>query len=138
MNTKKKEDSVWNLPSLRTELFQKHPNQLIIQFGTVGLVPHRQIQPSFFMENTFTMGKGFKANLAVVTAHTAFAHAPKAHIGGGKMHNNIVNATAPVGNTVGDFFDMGFVLGEQIQCQGFGFVLQQGEQFFPLGIGEDG
>ena len=62
------------------------------------------------------MGKGFKANFAVVTTHSAFPNATKAHVGGGKVHHNVVNASAPVGNAVGDFFDVLFVLGEQIQC----------------------
>ena len=44
------------------------------------------------------MGKGFKASDAMIRAHAAVPHAPKAHSGSGQMHDGIIDAASPKGN----------------------------------------
>ena len=43
------------------------------------------------------MAEGFKARLAVITAHTAVAHSAKGHMTGSKMQNSIVDTAASEG-----------------------------------------
>ena len=55
-------------------LFQENMDQLIIN-PSVRLIPHRQVDPGFFVYNALVMGKGLEAFLAVIASHTAFTEA---------------------------------------------------------------
>ena len=51
---------------------QENVQQLPVQF-LIWLIPHRQIQPGFFVHNALVVGEGIKTVFPVVSAHTALA-----------------------------------------------------------------
>ena len=67
--------------------------QLPVEFF-VGLVPHRQVQPSFLVYDALIVGEGVKALLPVVGSHAALAKAAESHFAGGQMDDGIVDTSA--------------------------------------------
>lgn len=97
-------------------LSHKHPHHLLINLPIL-LVPHRKINPGFFIYNTLIMRKCPEAVDAVVGAHAAFAEAAEAHIAGGQMDEDIVDA-ASAETAPGSYFPGGFfVAGEEVEGQ---------------------
>ena len=69
-------------------------DQLIIN-PSVRLIPHRQVDPGFFVYDALVMGKGLEAFLAVIASHTAFTEAAEWHFAGGEVNDHIIDtATA--------------------------------------------
>ena len=71
------------------------------------------------------MGKGVKAFLAVIAAHSAGTHAAKAHMGGSQMDNRIIDAAAAklyIGRKLPDPL---LILREIVSCQGMGPAVDQ-------------
>ena len=65
-------------------------DQLIIN-PSVRLIPHRQVDPGFFVYDALVMGKGLEAFLAVIASHTAFTEAAEWHFAGGEVNDHIVD-----------------------------------------------
>ncbi len=80
-------------------LFQKETDQLVVKFP-IGLIPHRQVDDCFFVDNTFEVGEGFKTLSSVIASDAAFMTAAERHIGGRQMDDNVIDTAAPEG-TVG-------------------------------------
>ena len=75
-------------------LFQENMDQFIIN-PSIRLIPHRQVNPGFFIYDALVMGKGFEAFLAVVASHTAFTEAAEWHFASGEVNDHIIDtATA--------------------------------------------
>ena len=89
--------------------------QLFIKPALVGLIAHRQVDPILLIHNGFIVSKRVKAGLAVVRAHTALAHAAKAHSASGKVDDHVVDTSAAVGELGGHAILM---IGKQIERKG--------------------
>ena len=85
-------------------------DQLIIN-PSIRLIPHRQVNPGFFVYDALVMGKGFEAFLTVIASHTAFPKAAEWHFAGGEVNDHIVDTATAEATLRGDFFADGFFLG---------------------------
>ena len=65
------------------------------------------------------MGKGVEAVPAVIRAHSALAYTAEAHTACCQMYNNIIYATAAVGQLCADSLDVLLISGENIKRQRF-------------------
>ena len=74
-------------------LFQEKPYQLFSPFS-IGLIPHREIDPCLFVHDALIVCECIESCLAVVSAHTAFSEAAEAHLRGGKVDDGVVDAAA--------------------------------------------
>ena len=88
-------------------LFQENMDQLIIN-PSVRLIPHRQVDPGFFVYDALVMGKGLEAFLAVIASHTAFTEAAEWHFAGGEVNDHIVDTATAEATLRGDFSQMAF------------------------------
>lgn len=118
------------------DLPHKHPHHFIINLPVL-LIPHRQINPSLFIYNTFVMGEGSETVDSVVGAHAAFAETTESHIAGCEMDENIVDAaaaeTAPGSYFLGGFF----VVSEDVESQGMSHGVDPGDGTSERVVGED-
>ena len=106
---------------------QEKPDQLLVD-GPVGLVPHRQVQPGFFVYNALDVGKGLKPGFAVVGPHAALPEASEGHGVGGQVDDHVVDAPAAKAASGHHLPGQGTVLREEVEGQGVGtgFYLRQG------------
>lgn len=74
-------------------LMKKHFYHFVMQLG-VRLIAHRKVKPGLFVDDALVVRKRVKTCLSVISAHAAFAHASKSHIGSGKMYYGIIYAAA--------------------------------------------
>ena len=88
-------------------LFQENMDQLIIN-PSIRLIPHRQVNPGFFVYNALIMGKGFEAFLAVIASHTAFTEAAEWHFAGGEVNDHIVDTATAKPHSEVTFSQMAF------------------------------
>ena len=102
-------------------LFQENMDQLIIN-PSVRLIPHRQVDPGFFVYDALVMGKGLEAFLAVIASHTAFTEAAEWHFAGGEVNDHIVDTATAEATLRGDFFADGFFLGKNVKSQRIGIT----------------
>ena len=86
----------------------------------VRLIPHRQIEPSFFIYDALVVGECIKADLSVVSAHAAFAETAEAHLCGGKMDDGIVDASSAKPAAGCNLLCRRFVGGEEVKRQRMG------------------
>lgn len=98
-------------------LFKKQVDQPVIYFS-VWLIPHRQINPGFFVHNALIMRESFKTLLSMIASHAAFTKSAKWHFTGGQVDDHIVDTSASEATFRCDFIDYGPILGENIKCQG--------------------
>ena len=63
------------------------------------------------------MSEGFKAFASVIRAHAAVTHTAKAHLGSGKVHDGIVDATASKGKLLLPSLHNGALAGKEVGCQ---------------------
>ena len=116
---------------------QENVQQLPVQF-LVWLIPHRQIQPGFFVHNALVVGEGIKAVFPVVSSHTALAKASESHLAGGQVDDGIVDTAAaelaPGGHLPGN----GLVGGEEVEGQRVGHGIDLLHGLIQRIIGEDG
>ena len=92
-------------------------DQFIIN-PSIRLIPHRQVNPGFFIYDALVMGKGFEAFLAVVASHTAFTEAAEWHFASGEVNDHIIDTATAEATLRGDFFADGFVLGKNVRARG--------------------
>ena len=62
--------------------------------GTIWLVSHWQIQPCFFIDNTFVVAEGIESIFSMIRTHSAFAKTSKAHFAGSQMNDSVIDAAA--------------------------------------------
>ncbi len=104
----------------------------------VGLIAHRQVHPGFLIHNALMVGKGIKADLAVIGSHAAVAHAAKAHIGGCQVDDGVVDTAAAEGADLGNVADGLLVLREEIEGQGMGPSVDGFQKCVQRTVGENG
>ena len=104
-------------------------DQLIIN-PSIRLIPHRQVDPGFFVYDALVMGKGLEAFLAVIASHTAFTEAAEWHFAGGEVNDHIVDTATAEATLRGDFFADGFFLGKNVKSQRMSHGIYLSDYFF--------
>ena len=115
-------------------LLQQAPYHFKVDF-LIWMVPHRQIDPGIFFNDAPVMGKGIKAQSAVVASHPRVPDAAKPHIRICQMNDRIINAAAAKGAGIQDFVFCGLALCEQIKSEGFWAGADEADAFIKIGIG---
>ena len=110
-------------------LFQENMDQLIIN-PSVRLIPHRQVDPGFFVYDALVMGKGLEAFLTVIASHTAFPETAEWHFAGGEVNDHIVDTATAEATLRGDFFADGFFLGKNVKSQRMSHGIYLSDYFF--------
>ena len=89
-------------------------DQFIIN-PSIRLIPHRQVNPGFFIYDALVMGKGFEAFLAVVASHTAFTEAAEWHFAGGEVNDHIIDTATAKAAICHHTIGIGLALRKHIQ-----------------------
>ena len=122
---------------LNCSYLSKHFFQKPLFDRTIRLIPHRKIDPCFFIDDAFGVGEGFKPVFSVVASHAAFAAAAKSHVRGGEVDDGIVDTAAAKLTFCGHFLYIFFLFTEKIEGERTFHGIDPGDCFIQCAVSDD-